>query len=65
MELFYYGANDVPSQKILVFHRVDTTEGRRSLCNLASGYKESTITWLDERHVVAVLRPGGALRLSR
>lgn len=61
----YHEAGSGSSEAILVSHRLDTLEGTRSLRGLIFGWPGLTLVWLDERHVVAVLRPGGASRLGR
>lgn len=57
----YNGAGSGPSEAILVFHRLDTVEGRRSLRGLILGWPGLALVSLDERHIIAVLRPGGAV----
>ncbi len=61
----YHGADCGPFKAILVSHRLDTSEGSRRLRELILTWPGVTLTQLDERHVVAVLRPGGALELTR
>ena len=65
MNELYHGADSGSSEAILVSHRLDTLEGFGSLRELIFGWPELTLFYLDENHVVVVLRPGGALRLTR
>jgi hypothetical protein len=59
-----YHADSGSPHEILVSHRLDTDEGRRSLRDLIFGWPGLALVSLDERHIVAVLRPGGALRTA-
>lgn len=61
----YHGADAGSSGAILVSHRLDTLEDIRSLQGLIFGWPGITLMRLDERHVVSVLRPGGALELTQ
>lgn len=61
----YHGADSGSSEAILVSHRLDTLEDFRSLQGLIFGWPGLTVVWLDERHAVAVLQPGGALELAQ
>ncbi len=58
----YHGADSGSSEAILVSHRLDTDEDRRRLGGLIFGWPGLGLIYLDENHVVAVLKPGGALR---
>jgi hypothetical protein len=57
----YHEAGSRPPDAILVAHRLDTTEGRRSLLALIFGWPGLALVSMDERTIIAVLPPGGAL----
>ncbi len=65
MNGLYYGADSGALNVILVSHRLDTLEGFRTLEGFIFGWPELTLYYLDEDHVVTVLRPGGAARLTQ
>jgi len=65
VDALYHKADSGSPGAILVSHRLDTDEGRRSLKHLILGWPGLVLKALNEKHIVAVLKPGGALRSGR
>lgn len=53
-----------PSHEIWDARRLVTSEDRAALDALEGGYRDLTLVWLDARHAIAILKPGGATRLA-
>ena len=64
LDTAYYGSDIAPSHEIWDARRLDTPEDRVALDALEGGYRDLRLVWLDPRHAIAVLKPGGATRLA-
>lgn len=64
MKPCYHESCTGPSHEIWDARQLDTPEARAALDELEGGYRDLTLVWLDARHAIAVLKPGGATRLA-
>lgn len=61
----FYRGGRTPAPNIVVGFFLDTHDDRKAVRSLDSGCPGLELVRLDERHAVAVLKPGEASRLQR